>query len=85
MVKRFLPEGLAPLGLSEKEAAAFLGVSANTFSAMVQSGDMPPPRAVKGRKIWSRYEIERAFHDLPPRDAPPPDGGSPDLDRILGL
>ena len=67
MVKRVLPEGLAPLGLSREEAAGFAGVSPNLFDAMVEAGEMPPPRVMRGRRVWSRREVEEAFHRLPQR------------------
>ncbi|HEY8137323.1 MAG TPA: hypothetical protein VIF61_05750, partial [Methylocystis sp.] len=67
MVKRVLPEGLAPLGLSREEVAGFVGVSPNLFDAMVEAGEMPPPRVMRGRRVWSRREVEEAFHRLPRR------------------
>jgi hypothetical protein len=72
MVNRKLPEGLTPLGLSREEAAGFVGVSPNTFDAMVEAGEMPPPRVMRGRLVWSRPELEGAFHHLPQRGVTPP-------------
>lgn len=53
------------LGLSRELAATFIGVSANTFDALVKAGTMPKARRVGARKIWDRREIEAAFAALP--------------------
>ena len=63
-----LPPTLQPRGLSRAQAAAFVGVSATTFDRLVIDGMMPGPRAVYGRLIWCRIEIEAAFAELPSRD-----------------
>jgi predicted DNA-binding transcriptional regulator AlpA len=55
------------IGLSRECAASFIGVSANTFDAMVKEGNMPQPRRVGARKLWDRRELEAAF-DVLPRD-----------------
>lgn len=54
-----------PIGLSREEAARFVGVSAGTFDKLVDSGQMPGPRAVMGRLVWHAGEVERAFLRLP--------------------
>jgi excisionase family DNA binding protein len=72
MVKRFLPEGLPPIGLSRKEAASYIGVSENTFSAMVEAGEMPPPRMAGARLIWLRPELDQFSYRLPIRGGSPP-------------
>lgn len=62
-------DALSPLptriGLSRDEAAAFVGVSANTFGKMVDEGRMPRPRVVNARRLWNAREVEAAFAALP--------------------
>lgn len=62
-------------GLSRDEAAAAIGVSATTFSAMVEAGSMPQPRVLGMRKIWDVDELRAAFKSLP-RDGEARRGGS---------
>lgn len=52
-------------GLNRIEAAAAIGVSANTFDALVDAGTMPRPRLIRGRKVWDVDEIRTAFKCLP--------------------
>jgi len=52
-------------GLNRIEAAAAIGVSANTFDALVDAGQMPRPRLIKGRKVWDVDEVRAAFKCLP--------------------
>ena len=44
-----LPPGLTPRGLSRAEAAAYVGVS---------------PKQLRGRLVWDRVALDRAFGDL---------------------
>lgn len=53
------------LGLSEPEAAAYIGVSANTFADMVREGVMPRPLMIGTRRLWDIDEIRAAFKSLP--------------------
>ena len=58
-----LPSGLAPLFLSRTEAAAYLGVSPETFTREVQAGWWPAPvrRGDKsGSLTWYRPALEHA-------------------------
>jgi predicted DNA-binding transcriptional regulator AlpA len=64
-----LPPTLAPLGLDRVECAAFIGVGVTTFDQLVREGIMPQPRTIKGRLVWHRTEIEKAFAALPVRAA----------------
>mgnify|MGYP002479698744 CR=1 FL=1 len=57
--------GMAPIGLSREEAAAYIGVSDRKFDAMVDDGRMPSPKVVDGRRIWSRTALDKAFAALP--------------------
>ena len=53
------------LGLSRDVAAEYVGVGVNLFDQMVADGRMPKPRPVNSRRLWSRFEIEKAFASLP--------------------
>ncbi|WP_244478861.1 helix-turn-helix transcriptional regulator [Methylobacterium sp. Leaf106] len=64
-----LPPGVAPIGVSRTEAAWLVGVSPNTYDVMVKDGRMPKPKRIGSRTIWDRYEVERAFRELPGDDA----------------
>ena len=75
-----LPPSLAPRGLSRTQAAEYVGVSPNTFDAMVREGVMPRPRTFHSRKLYDRVELDQAFADLPVEG-----GGGPanSWDRVL--
>ena len=60
-----LPPSLAPLGLNRAMAAEFIGVSVRKFDEMVDDGRMPRPKEIDGRRVWSRYMLERYFAALP--------------------
>ena len=53
------------LGLARSEAAEYVGVSPTTFDVMVADGRMPRPKTIGARRVWARFEIERAFAELP--------------------
>lgn len=55
----------SPRGLSRIEAAAYVGVSPNTFESMVKDGRMPRPKVVNRRRIWDRAGLDRCFDALP--------------------
>lgn len=57
-------------GLSRVEAAAAVGVSANTFDGMVRDGKMPAPRVIGNRRVWDVDDLRAAFKTLP-RDGEP--------------
>lgn len=57
-----------PRGLSRADAARYVGVGDTLFTDLVANGTMPKPRVVGRRRIWDRYELERAFDDLPRDD-----------------
>ena len=54
-----------PIGLGREEAAAFIGVSPNTFDKLVDSRAMPAPRCIGQRRVWHAGELEIAFLALP--------------------
>ena len=56
-----LPLSLAPRGLSETQAAAYIGVCASTFAKLVAGGLMPPPKRIRGRKVWDRIRVDDCF------------------------
>ena len=54
-------QGIKPGGLSLAEAAAFVGLSPNTFLREVKAGTLPAPLPlVSSRKVWSRAALARA-------------------------
>jgi predicted DNA-binding transcriptional regulator AlpA len=57
-----------PRGMSRAEAARWVGVSASKFDQLVKDGRMPRPRAIDGRVIWDRYQLDAAIDELPDRD-----------------
>ena len=60
-----LPFSLVPRGLSRVQAAAYVGVSATLFDAMVSDGSMPGPKRYHTRTIWDRASLDEAFAALP--------------------
>lgn len=65
-----LPLSLPPRGLSREQAAAYFGVSAGTFDAMVRDGRAPGPKVINSRLVWDRVALDAAFDALPDRQAP---------------
>jgi hypothetical protein len=60
-----LPRSLPPVGICREESAAFIGVSATLFDAMVDDGRMPKPKKINGRVVWSVRALTMAFEALP--------------------
>ncbi len=61
--RQALPPGLAPRCLSRAEAAAYVGVSLETFDAEVRAGYWPKPerRGMKGGRLtWDRMLLDAA-------------------------
>jgi hypothetical protein len=52
---------LKPRGLSADEAAAYVGVCKTKFLDEVRAGIWPPGDKRKGRVIWDRVLLDRAF------------------------
>lgn len=52
-------------GLHREEAAAYVGVGASKFDAMVGDGRMPKPKQIDGRRVWDVRALDIAFDDLP--------------------
>jgi hypothetical protein len=57
--------GIPARGLSRELAAAYLGISAGTFDALVAEGLLPSPKRLKRRRIWDRLALDRAFAMIP--------------------
>lgn len=52
-------------GLSESEAALYIGIGATNFRALVARGVMPRPRVLGGRRLWDVDDLDAAFRSLP--------------------
>lgn len=52
-------------GLSEGEAALYVGIGSTKFAELVADGRMPRPRVLDGRKLWDVSDLDAAFRDLP--------------------
>jgi excisionase family DNA binding protein len=59
------PNAYTPLGLSQEDAAAYVGIGKTTFGVMVEDGRMPHPRKVGRRRVWDSEEVRSAFKNLP--------------------
>jgi predicted DNA-binding transcriptional regulator AlpA len=60
-----------PRGMRVARAAAYVGMSENTFLTMVAEGQMPKPMQIRGMKIWDRLELDMWFERFKPeRDKP---------------
>jgi predicted DNA-binding transcriptional regulator AlpA len=59
-----LPASLPPRGLSEPQAAAYVGVSPDTFRAEVKAGRLPQPVRLGRRVVWDRLALDRAMDAL---------------------
>ena len=57
-----LPPNIAPRGLTMRQAAAYWGVSYNTFRKLVREGYAPAPVDIGlGRMIFDRVAMDRAM------------------------
>jgi len=63
---------LAPRGLSRGDAAAYVGVSPNTFDRLVEDGTMPGPMQFYSRKVWDLRRVDAALDRLAPLGTLPP-------------
>lgn len=52
-------------GLSEPEAALYVGLGATKFRELVAEGRMPKPRLIDGRRIYDVDDLDAAFKSLP--------------------
>ena len=55
-----------PRGLSQQQAAAYLGVSVGTFAKEQRAGVWPAPVQIaeRRRKLWNRKALDAAFDRL---------------------
>lgn len=49
--------GMEPILVDRIEAARLVSVSPRTWDRMVQAGEMPAPRLIRGMKRWKVEEI----------------------------
>ncbi len=61
MSRARIPHGAWPRGLGCEQAAAYAGVSPNTFLAEVKKGLWPNPEERGHRRIWDRLAIDEAL------------------------
>ncbi len=61
--KHARPEGPPPRGLVRKQAAAYLGLSATKFIALVRAGRLPRPLNWGVPQIWDRRALDRAVDE----------------------
>jgi hypothetical protein len=52
-------------GLSEPEAALYVGLGSSKFRELVNAGIMPRPRLIGRRRIWDIDDLDAAFKALP--------------------
>jgi hypothetical protein len=75
-IEILLPEGVLAIGLSEEQVAKSWGVSPDQFRSLRAEHPevVPKARRLGNRKVYSRIEIEDAFHRLPHWDEDRPMG-----------
>ena len=47
--------------LNRKEAASYFGISPTSFDKLVQTGQVPRPIELLGRKVWDRNALDHAL------------------------
>lgn len=52
-------------GLDLLEAAVYVRVSPNKFTALMDAGRMPQPRIIDGVRVWDVRELDIYFDALP--------------------
>ena len=52
-------------GLSQAEAALYVGLGATKFRELVMQGRMPKPHMIDGRRVWDVDDLDAAFKSLP--------------------
>lgn len=52
-------------GLTEAEAAIYVGIGSTLFRRMVIGGKMPRARLLEGAKSWDVSELDAAYRSLP--------------------
>ena len=65
MAEPALPGGIQPLGLEREAAAAYCGMTPDSFDAAVRRGILPQPLPTGGRRrIWHRDAPKSALDEL---------------------
>jgi predicted DNA-binding transcriptional regulator AlpA len=59
-----LPTNVPPRGLSREQAAAFCGIATDLFDRLVKDGTLPRGIKLRGRTVWDRAALDRAFDRL---------------------
>lgn len=78
---RQLPPTLRPRLISREVAAKYIGVSPNTFDAMVEDGRMPRAKVVSPRRhAWDVWALDDAVDRLPSEGEDTPDDTWGDVD-----
>ncbi|MGF7163306.1 hypothetical protein FHS85_004969 [Rhodoligotrophos appendicifer] len=52
-------------GLSEAEAALYVGLGSTKFRFLIAEGLMPEPRIIGGRRLWDVDDLDAAFRSFP--------------------
>lgn len=65
MVSSASPPPIVKRGLSREDAAAYIGISASKFDALVTDGRMPQPKTIDARRVWDIRQLDVAFDALP--------------------
>lgn len=52
-------------GLSEPEAAIYIGLGVTKFRELVKSGQMPKPHLFGSRRVWDVDALDAAFKSSP--------------------
>jgi predicted DNA-binding transcriptional regulator AlpA len=66
VARQALPPTLAPRLIGRDAAAAYVGVSPNTFDKMIADGLMPNPRRLTERRLaWDMRQLDTAVDRLP--------------------
>jgi predicted DNA-binding transcriptional regulator AlpA len=66
-----------PRGLSRAQAAAYVGLSPNSFDAQVAAGIFPQPVRMGSRVLYDRRALDRAFDRLSGAEFTSSDDASP--------
>jgi excisionase family DNA binding protein len=54
-----------PRGMTEPEAASYVGMGATKFRELVADGRMPRPRLLAGMRRWDVDDLDAAFKAMP--------------------
>lgn len=74
---RELPSNIPPRGLAREQAAAYVGLSPNSFDLAVAEGRLPQPIRFNRRAVWDRLALDRALDIMSGLAAEPDAGGDP--------